>query len=440
MHTKLKSTHFRWVIVALLFFITVTNYVDRASISFAIPDMAKLFHFGTKDEGLILGAFGIGYFITTLIGGIAVDRYGPRVILTFAVALWSFSLLLGGFATGFAMIFTARILLGFAEGPNFPAMTRAISDWLPPHERSSSLAYSLLAVPLALAIGGPIVSELILHFNWRGMFIILGIVGLLWLPFWWILFRNFPEQSKHVSDAELVKIHGKELVNRDSFSQIEAINSRKSTKGLWKYLLTNPTLLVNYWGFFVFGYYLFFFMNWLPTYLEKQYNLKLMAVGLLTILPWGLAVILMWIVGHLGDYIQKKTGKFRYSRSHIIWISQLIAGLCIIPIVLAHDLKVAVAFISLAVGFSMCSNAAYYATNIDVIKERAGTALGIMDAGFAISGAIAPSLTGWIVAVSHGSFSSAFILLALLSLSSVILVILFHKPDDAKKLSSLTTR
>ena len=152
----MKRSNYRWIVVGLLFLITITNYIDRASISFAIDKMEHLFHLNDEQMGLILGAFGIGYVITTLLGGIAVDRYGARIILLLGTLLWAISIGLTGLATGFMMVYVARILLGFAEGPNFPAMTRAIGDWLPVHERARSLSVSLIAVPLAIAIGSPI--------------------------------------------------------------------------------------------------------------------------------------------------------------------------------------------------------------------------------------------------------------------------------------------
>ncbi len=432
MNNNVRSTHFRWVIIALLFLVTVVNYVDRASISFAIPEIAKHFHLDKDQEGWILGAFGFGYLVTTLLGGIAVDRYGSRMILSLGVLLWSFSLLIGGLSVGFTLVFLSRVILGLAEGPNFPAMTRAVGDWLPSQECNRAFSYSLFSVPFALAIGGPIVSRLIVHFGWRGMFFVLAVAALVWLPFWWFLFRNFPENSPYVNAAELKKI--REGKDKDAdFNHQSVIDSRKNTQGLWRYLLTSRTLLVNYWAFFVFGYYIFFFMNWLPSYLELHFHVKLLEVGLFTVLPWGFAFVLMWVVGCLADYIYKKTGSYRYSRSHPIWISQLLAGLCILPVVISRHVDVAMIFISLAVGFSMCTNAAYYATNIDIIKERAGTALGIMDAAFAVAGFAAPIITGWIISLTGGHFESAFYLLAALSLSSVVLVLLFHQPDIEKQ-------
>lgn len=427
-----KSTHFRWVIIALIFFITVVNYMDRSSISYAVDIMAKSFQLNDTDIGLILGAFSIGYVFTTFIGGILVDRYGARHTLFYSAILWSFALILTGFSAGFGMLFIARALLGLAEGPNFPSLTRVVSDWLSLRERTRALSYALMAVPIGLAIGAPVVSHLIIFIGWRGMFFVLGAIALIWLPFWWFLFRDMPSDSSYVSQSELLHIHdGK---SQAVLSMTEKLLNRKNIKGLWKFLFSDATLLVNYWAFFVFGYYLFFFMGWLPSYLFQTYHLQLHSIGLFSILPWALAAIFMFCAGRLSDYIYLKTGNFRASRSHLIWISQLLAGLCILPVVFIHELHVAIIFISLAVGFILSANGAYYAVNIDIAKERSATAMGIMDSCFAVAGFAAPVITGWSVTVTK-DFNSAFILLSVLALSSVILVLCFHRPKANAMLS-----
>lgn len=427
---NLKSSRFRFVIIGLLFFIIVANYIDRSAISYAMDPMSHLFNWNDTQIGLILGAFGIGYLVTTFLGGIAADRYGARLTLLFAVILWSVAMLFTGFAMGFWMVFLMRVLLGVAEGPNFPCMTRAIGDWLPKEARVRALSYSLMAVPIALAIGGPLVSQLILHFSWRGMFFILGLLALLWLPLWWHFFRDYPDQSPRVNASELAII----LDGKNKVVHVD----RKRMAGLWRYLLSNTTLLANYWAFFVFGYYLFFFMGWLPTYLDQQYHLKLASIGLFTLLPWTFAALLMWGFGQVSDAIFKKTSSCRKSRSYPIMLSQLLAALCIIPVALTSNIVIAMIFISLAVGFSMSTNAAYYAINIDIAKERAGTALGIMDAAFAIAGFVAPVFTGWLVTVT-GHFEVPFVVLSVLAFSSVIIVYCFHHPDSTPSLSSVSS-
>lgn len=428
----MRRSHFRWIVIALIFSITVVNYIDRSALAYAMGDIARDFGFNARDQGLILGAFGLGYMITTFLGGIWADRYGARITLFTAALLWSLSIGATGLAVGFSMLFLARVTLGVAEGPNFPVLNRAVADWLSGRERAIALSNSLVAVPLASAIGAPVVSELIIHLSWRGMFLVLMLLGLIWLPLWWVLFRDFPEHSRHVNAGELQHIREGQSIHAEK-TAAAVHQRRRQMKGVWKFLLTNPTLLANDWAFFVFGYYLFFFLNWLPGYFQQAYHLNLHQIGWFNVLPWLLAALLLWGTGYVSDALLRRTGRLRVARSHPIWISQLLAGLCMLPVMFDHQMLVGLVFISLAVGFSMSANAAFYAVNVDVAQARSGTALGVMDTFFAVAGFLAPAVTGWLVGKS-GSFKVAFGLMALLSLSSVLAVLLFHRPDDVQHL------
>ena len=426
----MHATRFRWIVIALIFFITVVNYVDRNAISFAIGDIASEFGFADTYKGLILGAFGIGYAVTVFLGGIWADHYGAHRTLLVACLLWSAAIGLTGMAAGFGMLYAARVALGVAEGPNFPALNRTVADWLSGRERAIALSNTLVAVPLAGVIGGPVVTQLMAAAGWRWMFIVLMLLGLSWLPLWWFLFRDFPEHSRHVNAAELKHIRDGAETRRD----VEAKNlhaGRRHTPGLWRFLLTNPTLLANNWAFFVFGYFLFFFFTWLPSYFQQVYQLNLKSVGLFTVLPWALAALLLWGCGYLSDFLLRRTGRLRLARSFPIWISQLLAALSILPLIFTHDFTVALVFISLAVGLSLSANAAFYAVNVDVVRQRSGTALGVMDFLLALAGFVAPTVTGWLVKHT-GSFDAPFWLLAALAFSSVIVVLLFHRPDEAQ--------
>ena len=113
-------------------------------------------------------------------------------MLTVAAVLWSLSIGVTALAAGVAMLYAARVLLGVSEGPNFPALAGAVTHWLSPHERATALGNALLAVPLALAIGGPIVTQLLAWLDWRLTFVVLFVLSAAWVPLWFFLFRDNP--------------------------------------------------------------------------------------------------------------------------------------------------------------------------------------------------------------------------------------------------------
>ncbi len=421
----MTPTRFRWLVVFLLFAITIVNYIDRAAISYAIPVIQRELGFSATESGAILGAFGLGYALTTLLGGFAVDRWGARIVLTIAAALWSLSIGMTALAAGVATLYAARVLLGVSEGPNFPALTGAVTHWLSPHERATALGNALLAVPLALAVGGPVVTQLLAWLDWRLTFAVLFALSAAWVPLWWFLFRDSPADSRFVNQAELDHIQSHhEAVSRRPRAVLRSWPGMSVVAAL----LTNRTLLANTWAFFVFGYFLFFFMTWLPSYLERKYGLNFGAVGLFTVLPWLAAAFTLWLFGRWSDALLANTGRLRIARSYLIAGTQFVAAIAVIPVAMTDNLTVAIAGITVAVAASMGANAAYYAVNVDIVPERAATALGIMDFAFAIAGFLAPAVTGWVLNI-RGSFTDGFLLMAVLALSSVVVVLLFHHPD-----------
>ena len=346
----MAPTRYRWLVVFLLFAITAVNYIDRSAISYAIPLIQRDLGLSPEATGTVLGAFGLGYAATTLLGGFAVDRYGARLVLTVAALLWSFSIGATALASGVVMLYAARVLLGISEGPNFPALAGAVSRWLSPQERASALGNALVAVPLSLAVGGPIVTQLLGFLDWRLTFSVLFVLSIGWVPLWYFLFRDSPVRSRFVNVAELAHIQAADPAS--SAVSKEAARTWPEPR-LLKTLLTNRTLLANTWAFFVFGYFLFFFMTWLPSYLERKYGLNLQAVGLFTVLPWLAAAVLLWLLGRWSDRLLKSTGRLRIARSYLIAASQLVAALAVIPVAMTDSIAVAIAGITAAVAASM---------------------------------------------------------------------------------------
>jgi MFS family permease len=163
-------SNYRRIIILLAFLITIVNYLDRSAISYAIGPICREFKLDKAQFGSIGSAFAIGYMVMTVVGGLWVDRWGARRVWSIAATVWS--LCTGGLALAadFSGLFTMRVLLGVAEGPHFPALTRVIADWLPVTERARATAFGLCAVPLANVIGAPLISGLMVSLGWKATF------------------------------------------------------------------------------------------------------------------------------------------------------------------------------------------------------------------------------------------------------------------------------
>ncbi len=411
----MKSKAYRWFIIILAFLATIINYLDRTALSYAITPLQESYHLSNADFGLIASAFGVGYLIMTVIGGVLVDNYGARKTWSIFAVLWSMACGCIGLATGFATLFIYRMILGVAEGPNFPAMTRVAADWLPVKERARALALGLCAVPFASVIGAPLISQLVANVGWRLMFLVLGALGLLWGGLWYYFFRDSPKEA-NISQEELAYIeHDKD----------KKAHSKKTS---WRFILTHPTLLINNYAFFAFGYLLFFAITWLPGYLEQTYHMHIKNVGWFLIAPWLTATLFILLGGVISDKLWQKTKSIRIARSHIIWVCQILSVLCFMPLLFTHSIVVSAISITLGVAFGLMPNAAFYALNADIAFDKAATSLGVMDAAFALAGILAPALTGWL-AQTTGNFTSAIMLMMGFTLSSALLIIFFQKGE-----------
>jgi sugar phosphate permease len=412
----MKRSNYRWVVASLIFFITLVNFIDRSAISFVIDPLKQEFHFTDTQFGMILSAFGIGYILLTLLGGMLVDLWGARFVWPIAAVGWSLCVGFLGFASGFWSFIILRFLLGVAEGPHFPAMTSSISNWLSPRERARALSLGLVAIPLSAVVGAPLTSYLVSDYGWRAMFFIISSIGVVWAIAWYYLFRDRPEDSPHVNTAE-----------RDYISPPSAQKKKKEPMH-WKFVFFHPALIANNIGYFAFGYLLFFATLWLPGYFLSQHNLNLKAVGWYLTIPWLVGAVFLKAGGILSDYLYKKTGSSRLARSHVIWSSQLLAAICFVILSYTHSLGLSILFLSLGLGFGLMPQPAFFSINIDVAKERAGSAQGVTSSCLSLAGIIAPVLTGWLIDFT-GNYQGAFLLLAGLTGISVVVTLLFHHPD-----------
>lgn len=402
----------------MIFFITLVNFIDRSAISFIIEPLKQEFLLSDTEFGMILSSFGVGYFLLTVVGGWLVDKLGPRLVWPLAAVCWSLCVCFLGFAVGFWSFVGIRFLLGIAEGPHFPAMSRSISDWLSPSERARALSLGLVAIPVSSVIGAPIVSYLVADYGWRPMFFIISSVGILWAIAWYFLFRDKPEDSPHVNKAE------REYITQPTPNCKE----KQEISRPWRFILTNPVLIANNIAYFAFGYMLFFATLWLPGYFSSQYGLNLKAVGWYLTIPWLAGSVFLKAGGILSDYLYKKTGKNRIARSHLIWGSQLLAAISFLFLSFTNSLPLAILFLSLGLGFGLMPQAVFFSVNIDIAKDSVGAAQGVTSGCLSLAGIIAPAMTGLLIDMT-GNFQGAFLLLAGLTGISVITVLLFHHPD-----------
>ena len=392
---------FRFIIAGFCFLLVLVNYLDRVVISFAIKPIESDLNIQDSSFGLLMSAFAIGTLATNGLSGFLLDRFGVKIVWVIALTFWSVFMILQGFVEVFWIFLVLRVLMGMGEGVNFPAMNRSLVDWIRPNELGRATSIALLGVPLALLLGGLILAPVILAIGWRSSFICLGILGAFLGIAFLILYRQPPQKSKPASKKQTTM-----------------------SKPPLRDVFLNPTLLATAWSFFAFGWVLFFGLTWLPGYLEQTFKMNLKSVGFSSTLPWAIALLLMPIAGWLSDLIMRRTKSTRAARVHLIWISQLVAVIFFVPVIFINTATWAVAFVSLAIGFSMAPNSPYYSICADLFPNRTGVATGFIVTLFSISGIICPYITGWL-ANGNGGFTMAFTTLCIVVGSAVLGMLLF---------------
>ena len=201
-----KSVPATTKVLGLLCLMYGITYIDRVNVSTAAPVFGKELGLSNTQVGLVFSAFAYPYLVFQIFGGWVGDRYGARLALTVSAVIWGLSTLLAGLVTSLTGMLVMRVALGFGEGATFPVATRAMSDWTPASKRGFAQGITHSAARLGNALTPPLVAWLIALFTWRGSFVALGIVSLVWATVWGVYFRDSPAEHPGITGEELDRL------------------------------------------------------------------------------------------------------------------------------------------------------------------------------------------------------------------------------------------
>jgi MFS family permease len=394
----------RLIISVLLFSMIFINYVDRVNLSVAAPEIAKEMNWDPATMGWILSSFSWTYALFLIPMGWLVDRMGTRKISAIAFAIWTLASILTGSVINMGTMIAARLLLGLGESVAYPVAGTVVRQWFPKSERGIATSIYHAGSNAGPALSTPIVAWIVVASGWRPSFLIIGLVGFVWLAFWLKMFRN-PEESKWLSKKEQSYI----LENRE----YQVTNDAKETKGGFKIvasLLRQKTIwgLAITQGCAVYAQYLF--LTWLPSYLVQQRHMALIKAGFIGAIPFLVAVVLGIAFGKMSDKILKpdhlKKGGRRKLVVTFMFLSSIVLFTNIIDssigIIILLSVSLAAISTSIALNFALASD-------LTSDSKITGTMMGMVTLGGNIFGLLAPIVTGYIVKAT-GSFNSAFIL------------------------------
>lgn len=356
--------NYRWTICGLVFFATTINYLDRAVISLLKSTLSKEFSWSEVDYANIVVAFQLCYALGLLGAGRLIDKLGTKIGYALATTLWSIAAIAHAAATSTFGFFLARGALGVTEAGNFPAAIKTIAEWFPKKERAFATGLFNSGTNIGAILAPLTVPFIVARWGWQWAFILTGMIGFIWLVLWWVLYE-IPIKHKKLSPIEFEYIHS------DEDEQLTASNSN-ATKLSWSKLLSYKQTWAFAMGKFLTDPVWWFYLFWLPDFLEKQYGLTKTAIALPVALAYTMATFGSIIGGWLPMYFIKKGWAVFRSRK----TSMLIYAVCVLPVVSAQYLGaismwLAVLIIGLAMAAHQAWSANIYTTVSDLFPKSA---------------------------------------------------------------------
>lgn len=389
-HSILPEMPARYKVLGLMFALTLITYLDRVCIGATATVMSAELGLSKVQMGEVFSAFVLGYVLFEIPGGWLADRFGARALLTRIVIWWSAFTAITGLAWNYTSLIVVRFLFGCGEAGAFPGSASAISRWFSFSERGRAQAVIMVGSRLGGALAPPLVIALMSIMGWRGVYWVFAGFGLVWAVFWTSWYRNSPEEHPSVDAEELAFIQK---------GRAAATHSRKVP---WALLIRSRNvwaLCAMYSGY---AYGLYFYLTWLPTYLEEGRGVTLSHVGYYAMLPLLAGAACNFLGGWLTDYLSRRM-RLRWARRIPSMSSLLVASVLISVAAIAENNTIAITSLVLSFGASDLILAVCWATCLDIGREHAGTVSGAMNSLGQIGGVIAPVAFGWLVE-TYGSW------------------------------------
>ena len=411
-----RVTNLRWAIALILGFGVLVNYIDRGALSVASKPLHDELGMGPEQFGILSSAFFAVYAFSQIPIGYVLDRYGVTLISRIGAFLWSIAAACTALAPNFATIYAARLFLGLAEAPTFPANAKAVGYWFPRSERGFATSLFDAAAKLSNAVGVAFTAYLLVQFGWRGMFWWTAGLSFVFFILFYIFYRN-PSADKRLTHAEAQYI-------REGGAEPETPAGETPRGASLLYLISQRKVWGLTVGFAAYGYLFAFLLTWLPTYLQTTFGVNILKAGGYVFLIWGVGTLTDLIVGGwLVDYLIKRGADANRVRKTVLIVG-LVMGFAVIGAAYTKDINVAVTWITIAVaGISFHAPVGWSIPALIAPANSTGQVGGIMNFLNNVAGFIAPTVTGYIVATT-GSFNTALITAAIILIVGIVSYVL----------------
>jgi len=409
----------RRTIVLLLSLFSLVGYVLRMNISVAAPFMMAELHLDKIQMGQVFSAFMLGYALFQVPWGVSGDRLGPGRTLTWAAVLWTATTLLTGLVPGWLVpagtaslliLIALRFLLGVGQAAAYPLAARAIVNWMPTTRRATSFAALVVGMAIGSAFTPPLVSWAMTRFGWRVSFYVCALLALGLAAAW------------HRSAGARLDAIG------DEGPAVAAV-----ARAPWYAPLGDRHVAIVCASYFFNSYVLFVFVFWLYLYLVEQRGMTMLSSGVYTGLPFVLAIVFVPAAGYLCDLLAVRWSR-TWGRRIVAMVALLGSAAFLVAGVDVGSQTLAVAGLSLAVAFLLCTEGAYWSASMDLGGASTGTVGGVMNMAGNFGGVVSTSLVP--VLIQHFGWPFAFRSAAALAVVAAGLWIFVRLPPSGAALAT----
>jgi sugar phosphate permease len=408
------------MVLILLCLMYMINYIVRVNVSTAAADFQPELGLTNTQVGLIFSMFAYPYLLFQVIGGWVADRFGARKALTVFAAIWSAATMFMGITSTLTGMLVARVMLGVGVSA-LPTATRAMSDWTPAGNRGFAQGITHSSARIGNAVAPPLIAWLIGLLTWRGSFIVTGALSFAWAIAWLLYFRDNPADHPGITAEELARLPGHHTKEK------APVPLRRLARRML------PVTIV----YFCYGWTLWFFLAWIPSYFLHSYQLRLSSSAL-----FASGVFLGGVVGDalggiVSDRIFEKTGDRTKARRNLVIIGFLSSMVLMIPILFVHNLVFVAVLLSAAFFFAEFTVGPMWAIPMDIAPRYSGFASGFMNSGSALAAIVSPLVAGYIVDKT-GNWELTFVgSIGLLLVGSILAF--WMKPDEGLDEGSTAT-
>jgi MFS transporter, ACS family, hexuronate transporter len=371
--------YFRWVICALLLFGTTKNYMDRQVLGVLKTTLQHDLGWNEIDYGNLVFAFQAAYAVGMVVVGRLIDRLGTRLGYALPMVFWSLASMGHALGSSFTSFIVARSALGFGESGVFPASIKTVAEWFPKKERALATGIFNAGTNAGAIITPLVVPWITIQWGWRWAFVITGASGFVWLGFWLLLYRR-PEEHPRVSKAELDYIRSDPQVAMAKIKWARLIPHRQTWAFVVGKFLTDPI-----WWFYLF---------WIPDFLQRKHGLALMKIGL--------PIMVIYVIADVGSVAGGWLSSWMISHGKSVNVARksalLICALCVVPIVFAYNMESlwgAVLLIGLAAAAHQGFSANLFTLTSDTFPAQAvGSVVGMGGMAGAVGGMLIAKIVG----------------------------------------------